>query len=125
MYIDSKNYGLYYKLQDSRIDAPLFEVDELIAPIISILNNKGYKTEYCCSGHFNRSRTYIVFSDQYTNIITSDYPDNFDLSDGYENNHMCLGSEPYRGEEFTKDRLVEIVNNVVSLWRWAEELPIN
>jgi len=27
------------------------ELDELIIPIISILNKKGYKTKYCCSGH--------------------------------------------------------------------------
>ena len=31
-----------------------FEVDELIAPIISVLNQKGYKTIYSCSGHYYR-----------------------------------------------------------------------
>ncbi|MBP3238663.1 MAG: hypothetical protein J6M24_06260 [Lachnospiraceae bacterium] len=28
-----------------------FECDELIAPVICILNKKGYTTEHCCSGH--------------------------------------------------------------------------
>lgn len=28
-----------------------FEVDENIALIISLLNRKGYKTSFCCSGH--------------------------------------------------------------------------
>jgi hypothetical protein len=28
-----------------------FVCDEWIAPIIQILNKKGYKTKYCCSGH--------------------------------------------------------------------------
>ena len=125
MYIDTKNHDLYYHIDDDRINAPLVEIDELIAPIISILNKKGYKTEYCCSGHFRNSRTYIVFSEQYGNIIMSDYPDNFDLSDGYEDSHMCLGSEPYKSEEFTKDRLTDIINNIISLWHWTDELPIN
>ena len=28
-----------------------FEVDDLIAPAVSILNKKGYRTAFCCSGH--------------------------------------------------------------------------
>ena len=28
-----------------------FEVDDFIAPAISILNQKGYLTAFCCSGH--------------------------------------------------------------------------
>ena len=27
------------------------EIDELMAPIIQVLNQKGYTTKYCCSGH--------------------------------------------------------------------------
>ena len=41
-------------LQGSNIDNELddyFEVDELIALPIQKLNLKGYKTEFCCSGH--------------------------------------------------------------------------
>ncbi|WP_026653420.1 hypothetical protein [Butyrivibrio proteoclasticus] len=28
-----------------------FECDEEIAPVISLLNKKGYKTKFCCQGH--------------------------------------------------------------------------
>ena len=28
-----------------------FECDDLIAPAISLLNRKGYRTDFCCSGH--------------------------------------------------------------------------
>ena len=28
-----------------------FECDEFIAPIISLLNKKGYRTKFCCEGH--------------------------------------------------------------------------
>ena len=36
----------------------IFEVDDLIAETISILNTKGYHTLYCCSGHVKDPRLY-------------------------------------------------------------------
>lgn len=39
---------------DSNIDGYLddfVEIDEVIAPLIRELNRRGYKTDYCCSGH--------------------------------------------------------------------------
>ena len=51
-YIDKKDFNIYYSLDDIRIQAPLFEVDEFIAPVISLLNKKGYTTLYCCSGYW-------------------------------------------------------------------------
>ena len=41
----------------------LVEIDELMLPIIRILNRKGYETQYCCSGHVNDSSgmAYICF----------------------------------------------------------------
>jgi hypothetical protein len=44
----------------------VIELDELIAPTIIELNKKGYRTAFCCSGHFyeNRITTYIAFADE-------------------------------------------------------------
>ena len=41
-YIDSKTF---------EINDDIFEVDEAIAESIVLLNKKGYKTLFCCSGH--------------------------------------------------------------------------
>ena len=41
-YIDKKTFEIVDNV---------FEVDEDIADIISILNKKGYYTKFCCSGH--------------------------------------------------------------------------
>jgi hypothetical protein len=44
----------------------LADIDELLLPAIILLNDKGYCTKYCCSGHyFNRERgsAYILFED--------------------------------------------------------------
>lgn len=38
-------------LADDIREEEFFECDEMIAPIISILNKKGFKTQFCCSGH--------------------------------------------------------------------------
>lgn len=39
----------------------VFEVDEEIAEVISILNKKGYYTEYCCGGHIKDPRIYEMY----------------------------------------------------------------
>jgi hypothetical protein len=48
----------------------LFDCDEYMIPTIKILNEKGYKTQFCCSGHIigkdNPSiRAYIMFDKIY------------------------------------------------------------
>lgn len=44
---------LKFELNEDKIyDRLSYPVDDLMAPIISLLNQKGYTTNYCCSGHF-------------------------------------------------------------------------
>lgn len=50
-FIDSETYEI---IPDSKI----IEVDDDIAEAISLLNKKGYKTKYCCSGHANKHEYY-------------------------------------------------------------------
>lgn len=45
-----------------------FICDEEIADIISTLNRKGFKTRYCCSGHSDDDRFYIMFDDVYPKL---------------------------------------------------------
>ena len=40
------------------------EIDEMIFPAVELLNRKGYKTKFSCSGHFDINEyegTYIIF----------------------------------------------------------------
>ena len=41
----------------------VFEVDELIADTIKVLNKKGYYTRYSCSGHVSDFRIYELHND--------------------------------------------------------------
>ena len=42
------------------VEAPI-EIDEMIAQTIILLNEKGYLTKACCSGHLNGHDGYIAF----------------------------------------------------------------
>lgn len=50
-YMHSKTFDIIF---NSNIDGYLdgyFEIDDYIAKPVQILNHKGYKTKFCCSGH--------------------------------------------------------------------------
>ena len=50
-YMHSQTFDIIY---NSNIDGYLddyFEIDDYIAKPVQILNLKGYKTRFCCSGH--------------------------------------------------------------------------
>lgn len=56
-FIDSTTYEI---IPDNKI----IEVDDEIAETISVLNKKGYKTEYCCGGHINKYEYYSMICDK-------------------------------------------------------------
>lgn len=51
VYINMNTFEMFNDLKDTRIDGPMFECDEIIAPTIQALNKLGFKTQACCSGH--------------------------------------------------------------------------
>lgn len=50
-FIHKENFSIVGYVEDYLIKDEYFECDDLIAPAISLLNKKGYKTTFCCSGH--------------------------------------------------------------------------
>lgn len=50
------------------------EIDELMLPAIKMLNQKGYMTQFCCSGHVydDGCTAYVVLDDYMTNILEED-----------------------------------------------------
>ena len=49
--IDKYSFSILTFNEDYRTQDDYFECDDLIAPAISLLNKKGYKTAFCCGGH--------------------------------------------------------------------------
>ena len=100
-----------------------FEVDDAIAQHIIELNNKGYQTEYCCSGHVGgESPGYILFD-----TTTSSYIKQFVIyapgrwyfnfmQDKRVGVYMRLHDRPI------SEKLIEV--RLKSLQKWIDELPI-
>ena len=83
LYMD-KNFDLF-RPDDSRIEDTknLIELDELIAPAVSLFNLKGYKTDFCCSGHIVETKLqgstscwnnpYILFKEDYIETLINEH----------------------------------------------------
>ena len=54
-HINKKDFSIisdYINIDNLETDSDdYFECDDMIAPTISLLNKKGYKTAFCCAGH--------------------------------------------------------------------------
>ncbi|MDR1505102.1 MAG: hypothetical protein LBT43_21840 [Prevotella sp.] len=129
-----------------------FEVDDLIAMPIALLNKKGYRTIACCSGHpFDniseiicnnaddcKNLPYLVkegpktggyqfvqrFDDNSFYIFfDNDYFVNCDLTGNfYFDDFNCIRHE-YNTKNYSFDKIYEIVDNMKSLYQWVEKLP--
>ena len=110
-----------------------FKVDELIAPAISIFNKKGYKTQFCCSGHitlddensYNMNLgTYIVFYDQHKfNSIPLEFKcEPFMLESGLRYIMGLVNPDKYIKITYGES-LSLLFNAVKSLQLWADSLP--
>lgn len=110
----------------------LFEIDDLILPIIRILNIKGYVTQYCCSGHgYDNSRnTYISFNEEFAPVAI---PKGFNLEDEryyieHYNTHkpdngICI--RKYYKKDITREEFeAELYKTMIELMEWVKNLPI-
>lgn len=91
------------------------EIDDLIFPIILELNKKGYRTEYCCSGHYyeKRTNTYILFCD---GIKLPKIPYGYELEQDVKDSRICI-------RKYYDDCTVEdIYKGMIELLEWAKDL---
>ncbi len=118
-------------------DGILFECDELFAPIISILNKKGYKTLYCCSGHIKPDQE-IIFNKKYNkkyknNVIQSyiafdgiidfdEIPKGYKLDKDIEDNRTTIRKD-FNVNKLAKNLLVDVIHNTLVVLDWVESLP--
>ena len=57
IYMDNSDWKIYGKdLKPIQTEDTNPEIDENIAFSISLLNKKGYRTQYCCEGHAYRDK---------------------------------------------------------------------
>ena len=71
--IDKNTFEIFDAINNDEIKNT-FECDDLIAPAIRVLNLKGYKTCYCCSGHPFPSKTECL---SYGSATVDDFYESF------------------------------------------------
>lgn len=105
---------------DPRCYGDLAEIDELMIPIIALLNMKGYITKYCCSGHcyIDPPQTYIMF---YNGVQLPNLPKGFTAhTDRHHGNSIEF---PYPRNLSRYDAFCLMLDNAKILLKWAMDLP--
>lgn len=122
--LNKRDFDLYEECQCPRVNCGgmVVEIDELIAPTIITLNQKGYITEYCCSGHWYKTKEsfkpYIKFVDKesFPPIV----PDGWEIKDACVIKHKSKNEFTSTIEQYS---YVAKLNQL--LFQWAIDLPNN
>ena len=99
-----------------------FEVDDKIAESIIKLNNKGFETAMCCSGHTDEKEItpYVMFNKFVSHGI--DYiPFGWVVDENYEELVIRRYFTSEEKEIFTKEQLIDIAAR--ELDSWVDSLP--
>lgn len=101
-------------------------IDELMLPIIVELNQKGYCTEYCCSGHaYNYNDPYIKFNHyllecwEMTELFVG-------LPDKWHIDGECIryNDPSHRFGDIYEGKYHDIVNANAALLEYVKDLPV-
>ena len=99
-----------------------FEVDGKIAESIIKLNNKGYETAMCCSGHPDEEEIipYVMFNKFVSHIIEY-IPHTWVIDKRFEELVIRRYFTSEEKEIFTKEQLIDIAAK--ELDNWVDSLP--
>lgn len=97
----------------------LVQIDLGIQEQIRILNNKGYNTCFCCSGHYDPSSLviYIKFGRPY---LFDRFPEEFKYNKRNQTLSYTYTKKDKKTEEIYKERQAKLL---ADLLEWANELP--
>ena len=92
------------------------QVDDLIAPTLQILNLKGYRTAWSCSGHVREDcdSAYILF--EFGEITPEELPSGWFWEEDGHMEYQYISRSP-------DDLIREITDVMRKLSDWAESLP--
>lgn len=108
------------RLRCSNYSYYLVQIDKLLVPVIRTLNQKGYITTACCSGHLEESHCvsiYIAFKDEH------DFGSNLPAGAIYRKTDRMV---EYRGpDQMDKVERAQFQREcITNLTAWANALPM-
>lgn len=105
-------------------DINLIKVDEMMLPVIVLLNSKGYYTKACCSGHFieDYPSPYILFNEDFISEFER-LPNMFHL-DFFDNDPCLIMDDEYLKGNYMNN-ILNIHLGIMELIVWADDLPHN
>jgi hypothetical protein len=122
--IKTSEFDDYNFCPKSNCIGEVVEIDELLIPTIKILNQKGYYTKFCCSGHYygQHPNGYISFEE---GIDIPFLPKGFKKE--VFNNCVTIRStiKDKIGKRPSIKDFKTICNNAKILVEWAISLPYN
>ena len=123
--IDTRTWKIFQGTDIDEVDKNSFECDDIIAPAIRILNQKGYFTQGCCAGHpyamnielvgcmHFHNNAYIEFKHEIGTI-----PEGWNVDDKDKSAIIVSLETTDLMDFFTKQ--LEAMKN---LYKWAVKLP--
>ena len=99
-----------------------FEIDDKIAESIIKLNNKGYETAMCCSGHPDEEEIipYVMFN-RFVSYGIEYIPFSWVVDKNYKELVIRRFFDDKEKEIFTKEQLIDIAAK--ELDNWVDTLP--
>ena len=123
--VDTRKYKP--KRTCKRCGGLLVQIDEMLLPTISLLNKKGYRTAFCCSGHtydllsnpYMFFETYICFENH---VKLPNLPEGFNYTGDFYGGRFSISKNIF--DDWTDTyRQAEVLKNNLKLLEWATELP--
>lgn len=110
---------------NTKCNGNVIEVDELILPTIKLLNQKGYHTKFCCSGHTYDKivNCYIMFDNE---IDIPSVPKGFSKDfGGINESNICVEAN-VTSINYTEYQAYKFILKAnTELLKWARSLPNN
>lgn len=126
MWINKRDFSFTHVVYDDNVRKEYFECDDLIAPVIRELNLRGYKTEFCCSGHpymcngeVHIDQPYVLFVKPIDESISP--PDGWYFDDCYRSirtEYVCDDMNLS-----LMDALKIVMDKMTKLYEWVASLP--
>ena len=116
--------GIHFTCPKRGCRGEIVEIDDILVPTIILLNEKGYYTESCCSGHLEEmfTTTYIIFTEIVDHI--PGLPPGFQLSAAIpeDGQRRFTLSKHIQGQSSVQV-FQNILTTALQLYAWALSLP--